>query len=389
MKEQLITPKQEKQSLYFDVAPDIWGTKDVFVNMYIIKDSTSDNWVLVDTGLKSSAARIRKMAQILFGENARPTAIILTHGHFDHAGSVAKLADEWRVPIYCHYLELPYLSGKSAYPPPDSTVNGGFMAKISWVYPKGPIDVGNKLRILPPDGSIPFLPEWKYIHTPGHAPGHISLFREKDRVLIAGDAIVTTISESVMSVISQRKKLSGPPKYFTYDWEAAKNSVRALAELEPETIATGHGRPMSGREVKILLHNLSRNFDQIAKPTHGRYKDEAAVVDASGVMYLPPKEKRFPWLLATIGISVLAATATVMILASKKKKKASTADKVLGNVVDKLSELNNHVNDLQRKIRKDTEKKINAGQKRVYKKVAQIQKEAIPVVRRKSGNFGF
>jgi glyoxylase-like metal-dependent hydrolase (beta-lactamase superfamily II) len=320
MKEQIPQP-QEKHTLYFDVAPYVWGTKDVFVNMYMIQDPASGGWVLVDTGLKSSAPRIKKMAASLFGEGSRPEAILLTHGHFDHVGSLIQLAEEWNVPVYCHYLELPYLSGKSSYPPPDSTVNGGLMAKMAWMYPKAPINIENRLQILSPDGTVPFLPDWRFIYTPGHAPGHVSFFRQKDRVLIAGDAIVTTNQESAMSVLLQTQKVSGPPKYFTYDWEAARNAVINLAQLDPEIIATGHGRPMSGTKMQAALYNLAAHFDEMAKPTHGRYKDDPAVIDASGVMYVPPEEKRFPWLLLTIGVSIAAAAITVMLLNQRKKKK--------------------------------------------------------------------
>jgi len=65
--------------------------------------------------------------------------------------------------------------------------------------------------------------------------------------LIAGDAFVTTNQQSAISVMLQTKKLSGPPKYFTCDWEAANASVKKLLSLAPETAATGHGRPMSGK----------------------------------------------------------------------------------------------------------------------------------------------
>jgi len=324
MKEEMIQP-QETQSLYFDVAPGVWGTKDVFVNMYIVQNENTKEWVLIDAGLKSSAAKIRKMATRLFGKDARPAAILLTHGHFDHTGSLRTLAEEWNVPIYCHYLELPYLSGRSSYPPPDASVDGGLMAKLAWMYPKKPINVEHRLNILPPDGSVPFLDSWQYLYTPGHAPGHVSFFRKKDRVLLAGDAIVTTVQESVMSVMMQKKKLSGPPKYFTYDWVAARSSVLAIADLRPEVIATGHGKPMSGSEMQAALHNLARHFDELAVPTRGRYVDEPARVDASGVSYVPPAEaKPIPWLALGVGAVVLAVAAVSLLAYQRSSRRKNT-----------------------------------------------------------------
>src|SRR3954462_14919324 len=104
-------------SNFFTVAPGVWGRKDVFVNFYMIQDLNTDDWVLVDAGLKWSIPKLKEMADYLFGAGSKPKAIILTHGHFDHAGSVAKLAEEWQVPVYAHYLEIPYLTGQSNYPP--------------------------------------------------------------------------------------------------------------------------------------------------------------------------------------------------------------------------------------------------------------------------------
>ncbi|MEO5646805.1 MAG: MBL fold metallo-hydrolase, partial [Chitinophagaceae bacterium] len=149
---------------FFEVSPGVWGLRDTFVNVYMVLNPFEGNWVLVDAGLRWSAAKIRKMAGQLFGENSRPSAIILTHGHFDHVGSLEKLAEEWDVPVYAHYLELPYLTGKSAYPPPDSSVGGGLMSSVAWLYPKSPINIWSRVNVLPGDGRIPGLPEWKYIH---------------------------------------------------------------------------------------------------------------------------------------------------------------------------------------------------------------------------------
>lgn len=320
MKEQL--DKKEAHSLYFEVAPDVWGTKDIFVNMYIVRNPEDNTWVLIDTGLKSSAAKIKKMAAELFGPDSRPEAILLTHGHFDHTGSLQKLAEEWGVTAYVHYLELPYLTGKSSYPPPDPSVGGGLMTSVSWMYPKKPINVEGYLNILPPDGSVPFLPGWVYLHTPGHAPGHVSFFRQRDRVLIAGDAVVTTRPESAMSVMLQKKVVSGPPKYFTYDWEAAGNSVKYISELRPRTIASGHGKPMSGKQMDTDLTNLAVHFHDLAVPDRGRYVNDPAIADASGVKYIPPLGKTNRTALIA-GLAVAAVAVTMLVIGLGKKKKRS------------------------------------------------------------------
>jgi glyoxylase-like metal-dependent hydrolase (beta-lactamase superfamily II) len=110
------------------------------------------------------------------------------------------------------------------------------------------------------------LDDWKWIHTPGHTDGHVSFFRESDRTLIVGDAFCTTKQESLLAIAEQKPELHGPPAYYTSDWEAAKRSVELLASLRPQTIAAGHGSPMSGPDVASALELLAANFDTIARP---------------------------------------------------------------------------------------------------------------------------
>lgn len=315
-----INVQKKTATNYFSVAPGVWGMKDVFVNIYMILNPFDGNWVLIDSGLKWSAPKIKKMAQQLFGDT-KPSAIILTHGHFDHVGSLEKLIEEWNVPVYAHYLEIPYLTGKSSYPPPDPSTGGGLMSWMSWVYPNDPINIWNHVNVLPENGSVPGLPEWRFLHTPGHAPGHISLYRESDGVLIAGDAFVTTNQQSAFSVMFQLKKVSGPPKYFTYDWSLARQSVKDLMKLEPEIVATGHGKPMQGSEVRRQLHRLSEKFFSNAVPSSGRYVSEPAVADATGFVYVPENNinKRA---VAIKGLAVIALAATAFLLISSKQKKS-------------------------------------------------------------------
>jgi len=307
---------------WYAVAPGVWGLKDIFVNVFMVHNPEKNNWVLVDTGLKTTAPKIRHMATHLFWPDLRPSAIILTHAHFDHVGSLVELADEWDVPVYVHYMEKPYLTGRSSYPPADPTVGGGLMSLLSWSFPIGPIHLtSGKLISLPDNGTIPVLPEWRYIHTPGHAPGHISLFREKDRVLIAGDAVVTTRAESLVSMlIPGSPDTYGPPKYFTYNWEAAAESVRKLAALEPLVIASGHGKSMRGEEVKQRLRRLAEHFDELAKPSHGRYVDTPAYVTESGVQDVPPPGSPLGIIVKVAGLAAVAALTWYLVKQQQKKK---------------------------------------------------------------------
>jgi glyoxylase-like metal-dependent hydrolase (beta-lactamase superfamily II) len=289
---------------YTEIAPGVWGMKIVFVNIYMVATGPEE-WVLVDAGLKGSAGRIIAMAEDLFGEFP-PAAIVLTHGHFDHIGALKELLKKWPVQVYAHPLELPYLTGLSSYPPADPTAGGGMMTYISFLYPNGPINLSGQVVPLAKDGTVPPMPDWLYIHTPGHSPGHISLFRTGDRVLLAGDAFVNTRQESLFSVITQKKELSGPPKYFTPNWLAAAMSIKKLRDLKPEIAGSGHGPTIQGDELTQGLGNLANNFQELAMPSHGRYVHEPAKANKKGVQYLPPAPLNTAFVCAAFLISAVA-----------------------------------------------------------------------------------
>ncbi|RSD25130.1 MBL fold metallo-hydrolase [Mesobacillus subterraneus] len=231
------------------------------------------DWVLIDAGMPRSSDVIFEEAERLFGANNPPKAIILTHGHFDHVGALVELVERWNVNVYAHELEMPYLSGVKNYPEPDPTVDGGLLAKAAKLYPNEAIKLGNHVKALPLDGTVPEMDGWRWIHTPGHTPGHISLFRDSDRTLIAGDAFVTVKQESLYKVVTQKKEISGPPRYLTTNWEHARKSVEELYALRPARAITGHGRPMEGEELERNLDLLVRDFEKIAVPDHGRFVD--------------------------------------------------------------------------------------------------------------------
>lgn len=258
-----------------EIRSDVYYYTNQIVNIIMIGEPNSKSWVLVDAGMPRSGEEIKKVAEKRFGKGTRPAAIILTHGHFDHVGGLIYLIKEWNVPVYAHPLEFLYLTGEKRYPEPDTTVEGGMLAKISSIYPIEPIDISGVLQELPSNDDVPLLPEWKWIHVPGHAPGQVALFRERDGVLIAADAFVTVKQDSLYKVLIQKTEVHGPPVYLTTNWEMAQESVNKLAALNPQYAITGHGSAVEGEDLREGLKNLIENFEEVAVPSHGKFvRDE-------------------------------------------------------------------------------------------------------------------
>ena len=313
-------PIHRERTVAREPAPDLARIYIAFVNAYMV--GTPDGpWVLVDTGLPRSAALIRRRAAARFGDRP-PEAIVLTHGHFDHAGNARELADRWNVPIYAHAAELPFLTGRSDYPPADPTV-GGALGLMSRAFPTDGTDLGERVRALPHDGRVPGLPDWRWLHTPGHTAGHVSLHRERDGLLLAGDALATVDQDSPLSMLNLASEFSVPPAPLTTDWPAARRSVERLAELRPYTVAAGHGAPVHGSHVADDLAEFARRF---TPPSRGRYHDRPAVIDARGVVDVPPPVRDpLPRQLLTMGL--IAGGAYLALRQSRSRMRATSASK--------------------------------------------------------------
>src|SRR4051794_10307191 len=173
------------------VAPGIFRIGTGISNAYFVILPTGD-YVLVDAGDTGYGKKILQAALDLF-DSATPTAILLTHAHFDHAGGLPELLQYWpEIPIFAHALELPYLNSTVRYPPGDPTV-GGAMAQMSrFLDTSRPTHLPVPAQAFPDEATeLDMMPGWHLRPSPGHTPGHVSFWNDADRILLAGDAIMT------------------------------------------------------------------------------------------------------------------------------------------------------------------------------------------------------
>ncbi len=235
-----------------EIARDVHWLPLRGANVYLVRSAGA--WTLVDAGFPGAERTIAAAVERLCGGDP-PASIVLTHGHPDHAGAALALATLWNAPVLVPRAELPFVDGTALYPEP-------FVLWLQRVLPRRTMDaltLRSALGVVPrpfdPGDSLPGLPDWTCVPTPGHTPGHTAFFRPGDRTLIAGDAVLAIAWWSRLSgggrpvlcdLARRRPRLSGPPSGFTCDWPDAAASIAALAELDPWLLATGHGRPLAG-----------------------------------------------------------------------------------------------------------------------------------------------
>lgn len=143
----------------------------------------ADGAVLLDTGFPGDHRRIERKLKSLGLGPGDVRAILLTHGHIDHAGNVA-WAQTWTgAPIYAHPLEQAHIDGTFRYTGA-ARVCGALEAAGRAVTGYRPAKIDVPLR------DADALPLWgglRVVHLPGHTVGHCGFYSERYDLLFTGD----------------------------------------------------------------------------------------------------------------------------------------------------------------------------------------------------------
>jgi glyoxylase-like metal-dependent hydrolase (beta-lactamase superfamily II) len=183
-----------------------------FLNAYLVGD------VLVDAGLGLHA---RAIMRALRGHDV--VTHVITHAHGDHVGGSRRVSKAAGLQVWCGAGDAPAI--RAGRPVAASPAQALFRWK--------PVDVARELREGDEVG-----PAFTVLEVPGHSPGQIALWRERDRTLICGDVFLN------LHFYTTAAGLHEPPDLFTVDAARNRRAARRLAALRPELVLFGHGEPL-------------------------------------------------------------------------------------------------------------------------------------------------
>ena len=201
-------------------------------NVYLV---TGSQLLLIDTGLPGQEHRICNYLNSIGIEPTALKGIVLTHYDVDHVGSAFRMQELAKCPIYAHTLEIPYILGQVNRP----GVKRWLPMATRPIYGK----LISPTELHPLTGSE--LEDWEIIHTPGHTPGHIILYR--NGVAIVGD-------------LFQGGEIRLAPSYFTWNKDKLCESAQIVIEHPLRWILPGHGpaTPASNRWLEKLQNSIRR-----------------------------------------------------------------------------------------------------------------------------------
>ncbi|KEK24259.1 MBL fold metallo-hydrolase [Bacillus gaemokensis] len=178
--------------------------------------------VLIDTGFPGQIEDLHIAMDKIGVSFDKLKVVILTHQDIDHIGSLPEILQNCgrNIKVYAHELDKPYIQGDLPL------LKDGHIGNP----PKGKVDV-----TLIDGQELPYCGGIHIIHTPGHTPGHISLYLRQSKTLVAGD-----------SMYSVNGTLGGIHVPTTLDIKAARRSLKKYLDLDIESVVCYHGGLIKG-----------------------------------------------------------------------------------------------------------------------------------------------
>jgi glyoxylase-like metal-dependent hydrolase (beta-lactamase superfamily II) len=221
-----------------------------FLNLTLILDEQNGN-TLVDAGLPGQAEAIGA-ALVEAGIGVRDLRrIIFTHQDLDHVGSGADLVRQSGARVLAHPADAPHIDGslRLLKPSPEMLEQRPQMREA--LERLEPVGIDEHLE----DGDrLDLAGGTRVIFTPGHTPGHLCLYLERSKVLVAGDALT-----------AEGGHLNGPNPSMTLEMRPAMQSIIRLADLEIDTIVCYHGGVVgedANGQLRRVIRELSREGDE-------------------------------------------------------------------------------------------------------------------------------
>lgn len=224
-----------------------FGYGENVIHPVILQDK--EEMILVDCGYSNFLSLLEQSGLEKGIDFSKLTKVIITHHDYDHMGSLAAIKHKYpNVQVIASKKDEPYISGRL------KSLRLEQAEKTQLTLPQEEQEMGRifqsilkavenvNVDITVEDGDyFPWCGGVEIVETPGHMPGHISIYLKKYKTLISGDAL---------AIEDGRVQIAAPK--FTLDMNEAKKSIIKLLSYDIEKIICYHGGEYKGNIPSVL-----------------------------------------------------------------------------------------------------------------------------------------